>query len=119
MKQIITIPELPPMLNGKDGLKRMHWAKYTDVRDKWVWLIRAENPKKHTGVVNIAFTRFSTRAADPDNVAAGFKVIGDALTSLGVIEDDSFEVIESFTVNWKKVSKLKHQRVEIHIEDVI
>lgn len=118
MKQTITIHQLPPMLNGKGGLKRMHWTKYGDVRDKWMWLLRAEKPDKHPGKVKVRFTRYSTRVADPDNVSASFKVIGDGLTALKILKDDSFKVITEFTVMWKKVSKLKYQRVEIEIEDV-
>lgn len=117
MRQTITINELAPMLNGKKGLKRMHWAAYTKVRDKWTWLIRAEKPQKHKGRVIISFTRFSTARPDWDNLYASFKIIGDSLETLGVIKDDSMDVVEKLDANWKKVSKRKYQRTEIRIED--
>ncbi|HSH24978.1 MAG TPA: hypothetical protein VLA13_05515 [Massilibacterium sp.] len=118
MKQSIIINELAPMLNGKNGLKRMHWTKYKKVRDMWTWLIRAEKPQKHSGKVIISFTRFSTAQPDWDNLYASFKVIGDSLETLGIIKDDSMDIVTDLDANWKKVSKRKHQRTEITIEDI-
>src|SRR5690625_6542198 len=95
MKQTIIIDKLAPMLNGKDGLKRMHWAKYRKVRDAWTWLIRSKKPQKHSGRVKISFIRYSTARPDWDNLYASFKVIGDALQNAGVIRDDSMDDIVS------------------------
>ena len=114
MKQQITIFELPPMMNQ---LIRMNRWKYGELRDKWEWLIRAEKPAKHTGRVNIRLTRVSTRTPDPDNVAASFKFIGDALESLGVIADDSFNTIVDLTARWEKADSMDGQGVKIEIED--
>lgn len=114
MKQTITVHELPPMLNGKNGLKRMHWTKYNKIRDSWVWLIRAENPEKHKGIVTISFTRFSTAMPDWDNLYSSFKVLGDSLEKPGIIKDDSPTTVKE----WQKVNKQKYQRVEIEISDV-
>jgi|SRR5690625_95581 len=118
MKQTIIIDKLAPMLNGKDGLKRMHWAKYRKVRDAWTWLIRSKKPQKHSGRVKISFIRYSTARPDWDNLYASFKVIGDALQNAGVIRDDSMDDIVSLDAKWKKESKNKLQRTEIIIKDV-
>src|SRR5690554_3772809 len=118
MRQTIVINELPPMLNGDNGLKRMHWATYRKVRDAWTWLIRSKKPQKHSGRVEIAFIRYSTARPDWDNLYASFKVVGDALQAAGVIRGDSMDDIVSLDASWKRASKRKYQRTKIIIEDV-
>lgn len=116
MEQTFFIPELPPMLNGKGGLQQMHWSKYQKIKKAWVWLIKAQKPKKHSGQVRITFTRHSSMVADPDNVAASFKVVGDALVANRIIEDDSFKFIVEFVVRWQKSAR-KDQGISVKIED--
>lgn len=116
--QRIFINKLPPMLNGSNGLQQMHWAKYQKVKKKWSTYIWLEKPRKHLGKVNIRFTRISTATPDPDNVAASAKVVFDGLVDNGVIEDDSFDVIQDFDVRWKKADSMREQGVLIEIEDV-
>lgn len=118
MRQEFFINELPPMLNGSNGLQRLHWAQYQKLKESWVWLVRQQNPKTHEGRVNVRMTRVSTNTPDPDNVSAGFKVIGDALEDLGIIEDDSFNTINDFRVNWQKADSRKAQGVRIEIESL-
>jgi hypothetical protein len=116
--QTIFIDELPPMLNGENGLQRMHWTQYRKVKETWVALVAAENPDRHEGQVNVRFTRKSVQTPDPDNVSAGFKVVGDALVANDVIEDDSFNVIKNFDVRWEKSDTYRAQGVRIEIESV-
>lgn len=116
--QTIFVDQLPPGLNGDTGLMRMHWTKYQKLRDTWVTLIRAENPERHEGRVNITYTRKSVRMMDPDNVSASFKPIGDALEKLGVIEDDSFKTIKKFDVRWEKANSYMAQGIRIEITNV-
>ena len=118
MNQKITIHDLPPGLNGKGGLKRMHHHQYAKIRDSWHYKILAEKPRKHKDGVRVVYTRHSVRRMDLDNVGASFKVVGDALESTGVIKDDSPEILTELVLRSKKVSKRKQQRIEIEIEDV-
>lgn len=114
MTEIIVIHELPPMLNGSNGLKRMHWANYRKVRDRWVWLVRSATKSKYATPVHITFTRHSMRQPDWDNLYASFKVIGDALKLAGVLQDDTMDNILTLTAYWEK-SKKADQRTTIEI----
>lgn len=118
MKQTIFISELPPGLNGSDGLQQIHWAKYQALKKDWVWFVRAENPDKHEGRVSIHYTRVSVRMMDFDNIAASFKVVGDALEANDIIKDDSPRTISRFEVRWEKADSRKAQGVRVEIEDV-
>lgn len=118
MRQEIIIRELPPGLNGSNGLKNMHHFKYSEQKKKWVWLIRATNPKKHKGKVKVRFTRVSTRMMDFDNIGASFKFVGDALEKNKVIQDDSPKFLTELSLHWQKAESQKQQYVKIEIEDV-
>ena len=98
----IEIPEVAPMLNGKDGLMRMHWTKRRKLQEKWAALISSVTNTKLKGRVSITYTRSSVTAPDWDNLCASFKTIGDALVKNGVIEDDNPHVVVEFTPKWQK-----------------
>lgn len=116
MKQTIVVNDLPPMLNGKNGLKRMHWTRYQDVRDKWVYYMLQAKPHRHQGQVAIHFIRYSTARPDWDNLYASFKVIGDSLVISKTIVEDNPGVVVKLTAEWEKCRR-KDQRTEIIIED--
>jgi len=118
MKQTIIVNELPPGLNGSNGLKNMHYHQYSKEKKKWVWLVREQNPKKHNGKVCVRFTRVSTRKMDMDNIGASFKFIGDALEKCGAIIDDSPNFLTELIIGWEKANSQKEQHVRIEIEDV-
>ena len=117
MNQIIIIDELPPGLNGSDGLKNMHYHKYSKEKKKWVWLIRSQNPQKHKGQVRVRFTRVSTRMMDFDNIGASFKFVGDALEKNKVIVNDSPEYLIELSLHWEKAESRKDQHIKIEITD--
>jgi hypothetical protein len=114
-EQTIFIHRLPPMLND---LMRMHWTQYCEVRDEWKLHIAALNPKRHTDKVSVEFIRHSTAEPDLDNAQAGFKVIGDAFVSLGIIEDDRASILTELKTQWKKCETRNQQGVEIIIKDI-
>jgi len=99
---ILEINEVAPMLNGKDGLKRMHYHAYARLRDKWTWLIRSVTNANIKGRVSITYTRSSVRAPDWDNLCASFKPIGDALVANKVIKDDNPGIVVEFIPKWRK-----------------
>lgn len=115
MKQTIIVNETSPGLNE---WQRMHYRNRMKVKEQWQWLIKAEKPDKHDGAVGITYTRVSTQPMDPDNNAASFKPIADALVKCGVIEDDSPDIVQSLTVQWQKAESQKQQRSIIEISDV-
>ena len=114
---VIEINEVPPMLNGKGGLKRMHFSEYTKLRNKWHWLIRSQSPEKFKGKVIVTYTRSSVVAPDWDNLYASFKPIGDALVSNGVISDDNPKVIIELRGRWRKAKNNKDLKTIIEIND--
>lgn len=118
MKQTIIINELPPGLNGSNGLKNMHHFKYSKEKKRWVWLVKEQNPKKHSGKVKVKFTRVSVRMMDYDNVGASFKFVGDALERCGVIIDDSPQYLTELILGWEKANSRKEQHIKIDIEDI-
>jgi len=115
----IIVNELPPGLNGPRGLKRMHWAAYCQVRDRWAHLIREQSPPdiSFQGPVIITYTSCSTRLMDWDNCCASFKVIGDALVSAGIIPDDNPQIIQFFIPHQAKVKK-GEEKVIIEIQQI-
>jgi Holliday junction resolvase RusA-like endonuclease len=118
MVQEIEIDQLPPSLNGKNGLLNLHWAKYQKIKKDWIWLVAFAKPEKHSGKVCITFTRKSTAPMDFDNIGASFKVVGDALEKNGIIKDDSPRTVTELLLRWEKASKRNEQGILIKIEDV-
>ncbi len=86
----------PPGLNK---MLRMHWAK----RKKLYEAIKLELALNYPVLpqfdcpVEIVYTRYYARQAmDWDNAGSSFKLLGDALVELGVIEDDNPRVVVRF-----------------------
>ena len=52
---------------------------------------------------------------DWDNAAGSFKLIGDALVTLGIIIDDNPNVVINFQVKQQKVKKRDEQGYEVLI----
>jgi hypothetical protein len=103
MKSItIEIPRVAPGLNGSKGLKNMHFQAYRKLRDSWAFEIRSLTNAKFKGRVSIDYTRSSVVPMDWDNLSASFKVIGDALVSNNIIEDDNPTIVVEFRPHWRK-----------------
>ena len=111
----IEIPEVAPMLNGKDGLMRMHWTKRRKLQEKWAVLISSVTNAKLKGRVSITYTRSSVTAPDWDNLCASFKTIGDALVKNGVIEDDNPQVVVEFIPRWRKAKNNNDLKTKVLI----
>lgn len=117
-KQVkIVIPEVVPMLNGKDGLIREHWGAAKKRKNRYWAYIRSQTSERFTGRVSIDFTRYGTREPDWDNLCASFKHLGDSLVDAKVITDDKPSVIAEFRPHFVKC-KQKEQRTEIIIKKV-
>lgn len=110
----LTIQGKVPLLNE---MLRQHWSKRKKLKEKYHLEILSQNPRKFKGKVNVSLTRYSSRVPDPDGVAGSAKMILDAIVDAGIIEDDNMNIVESFTVNWKKC-KRKERRTEIEINEI-
>lgn len=108
----------PPSLNGPGGLMRMHWTKKEELQQLWVFLLMEAMTPEERGMFkrrrfkrcNVIYTRYTTHhiGLDWDNMASSFKLVGDGLNQLNVVEDDNPKVIENF---WpKQVWGLKRVR---------
>lgn len=86
-----------------------HWA-YAKKRDEVCALVKQAWDKTGNQTfrepVNVWYIRRSCPyLMDWDNLAASFKLVGDSLHHLGIIEDDSPEFITSLRVGQTRVSK--------------
>lgn len=116
----LAIPRVAPSLNT---LLNWHWATRKKEKEIWIKEIQYAMSQQPAFIprkplikrCKIAFTRYSVRQLDRDNLAGSFKVIGDALKRAGVIEDDSPEHVIELVANQGKVRRFKDQRTEIII----
>lgn len=109
-----------PGMNGKDGLLREHWSKRKKRKDmiKRELLAQVVGQPKFKDKVRVQFTNYcSSHPMDWDNFCASFKLIGDSLTDLRIIKDDSPLIIVEFLPKQVK-SERKDERIEILIEEV-
>jgi len=112
VKVVFRPPDLPPTLNGKKGLLRLHWTKREKIKQKFMWLIKMKKIPKLPGKVTLVMYNYATHLMDWDNLAGRLKIVGDAMVGLGLLEDDSPELIIDFDMKQEKVHKLKDVRIE-------
>ena len=116
---ILEIPELPKLTNamGKSSI----WYTHNE-RNKWRKLVGYKlmeisgKPAEPFKKARLTLTRFSSREADWDGLAASWKYPVDALVYNGVIIDDKPSVIEVKCL-WEKCSP-KLGKVKIEIEEI-
>jgi len=90
----IWVPEYhAPGNNGRGGLRRMHRWAYAKARKRAVEHLLVAGAIRHqfgTAEVRCRYTRKrrSGPEMDDDNLASSFKLIGDALETLEVVDDD-------------------------------
>jgi len=111
-------PDLPPTLNGKKGLLRMHWSDRKKLKEKYMWLIREQKIPKFKPRVVVEVTNYAIRLMDWDNLAGRFKIIGDALVGLKLLKDDNPDVVVNFTMVQYRVHKKAEVRIEFRIIEV-
>lgn len=64
---------------------------------------------------HVRFTAFTTRPADPDNIAGGSKFLLDSIKKLGLIPDDNAYCIE-LEVRQRKVDHQTEEKTLVEIE---
>tara|TARA_R100001594_G_scaffold143374_1_gene191256 strand:- start:149 stop:451 length:303 start_codon:yes stop_codon:yes gene_type:complete len=84
----------------------MHWAVRKKLQNNLADELSAEYPTDLIdGPVEVHYTRKSIRLMDWDNAAGSFKLVGDALVNIGILEDDNPKVIKEFYVKQERVPK--------------
>ena len=100
------------ILHGLPSLQRQVWSHWTKVRrerDQWRDLIAVvtarQRPAKPLQKADVFFTRFSSAEPDYTNMVASYKPIEDALVKLGILRDDSPQVIVSREYAWERAPR--------------
>ena len=80
MTWTLTIAEVPPSGNL---IKRMHWARYAKLLERWWWLVRTargmDDVPTASGKRKLTITRHGVRPLDRDNLYASMKPVIDVL----------------------------------------
>lgn len=115
----------PPSLNGNDGLIRMHWRKYSEVRDEWetrIWYSLSPEQRQffqnyHFIRCTITYTRRTIHRTGLDwvNLAASIKIPEDALVRCGILADDNPEIVGYELPQQIHVRQRKQQGIHLHI----
>lgn len=100
-------------------LLREHFTKRTKRKETLMWLIKQQKPNSYKGKVTIEYTRCAKQLQDWDNHCASFKVIGDALVSLGIIVDDNPKIVHRFIPQQEKVKKDDDVKIIVVIKQYV
>lgn len=110
----LTVPLVPPPMNGPKGILRMHWAKRQRVQAEWCeWLTAGMNEAEHNGQGRLVreirrrvlagernrveIEIYHSRKDDHDNLYGRAKLILDAMKykkGAGIIWDDDEKHLE-------------------------
>ena len=116
---VLEFEEIPPSLNGKSGLLRMHWTKRGQVQQSWansVQLLIAQIPEfEPLTSCLILYTVSGVRWRDYDNLAASFKLLGDALVNAKVMVDDSSAIVKLFFPIYRHVGHWNEESARVEI----
>lgn len=107
--------EVPPGLNGKDGLLRIHWTERQALMFYWRMLVGVALPERFSTInfpVVVRATRYGRHPMDWDNFGASLKPILDALVHWEIIADDSPAHVARLELSQAK-SKEKSLTVEL------
>jgi len=112
----LVLDELPPGLNGTEGLIREHFSARKKRKDRYFIKIRSQTLNRHKGPVKITYIRYCNRFMDWDNASASVKLPMDCLKDAKIIIDDSPKIVVEFSTKQVLVDR-KSQKIEIIIED--
>jgi len=114
MKTIIQFrpPDLPPSLNGSDGLMRLHWAARRKVKDKFIYLLKMKGLQKIKTPTKLTIHNYCVHQMDWDNLASRAKIVGDTLVSCRYLPDDNPDVIVEFEMKQIKVKRIDDVRID-------
>jgi len=110
----ITISGVMPGLNS---LLREHFMVRKRRKEDLVSRLTALSPPSIAGTVSVEFAGYCSKLSDWENFCCKFKILGDALVDMKVIEGDSPDTIIKFTPTQFKC-KRKEQRAEVLIQKI-
>lgn len=114
----ITLVGTLPGLNGSEGLIREHFmARKKRKNSLKTRLFLICTRIKFTGQVEVILKGYSSILSDWENFSAKFKLLGDVLVDLGIIEGDSPKTIIKFIPEQEKCQR-KNARMEITIKQI-
>ena len=123
----VTMPLPPPALRGNS---RVHWSEKHRVNKAYMelaWVtLREEIVRLSTvlvpfswPVVAIIYTGYySSKPLDHDGLIIGMKPFMDALVKLGVITDDSPQIVRQLTALYGGQDERGMERVEVEIREI-
>ena len=111
----ISFPFATPSLNTT---KSEHWKKKTIRRKRYESYIFAANLTPHMGRVRLEVYRHSTRTLDYDNFFGGGKDLVDAFKNLGIIKDDTTDIIAESHYEQVRVLKREQAMTVVRIIDL-
>lgn len=81
---------------GLNRLLRLHWRVRGRMQDELELILRSAGPTPcFKGPVLVTYTRSYYRVPmDDDNLSGSFKLIGDALVALKIVEDDKPKILK-------------------------
>jgi hypothetical protein len=118
----LVFDELPPGLNGRKGLLRMHWTARQQLNQKWHWLVldaylraavRPEFDPQHP--CEVVAVRYDTRLMDWDNFGASLKPVFDGMVGCGLLYDDGPGVVRSLTLRQVHVTHRNGAKLVVRV----
>ncbi len=118
----LVLPEATPSLNV---WQRMHWAVRKREQHKWAMIVYgalliagwSRISARAFGKRRLTIERFGVRALDPDNACGGAKPVIDELRHLGLLLDDTPEMVELVVRSGKK-KRGEDPHTRITLEDL-
>lgn len=115
----IQLDHLPTSLNKT---LRSHYFKKSREMNAWAILIGSEvsgkKPKAPLSKASISITRHSYRSLDFDGLVGSLKPVVDALVTVGILKDDSWNVLGAWKVDQAFRPKAKGPLLEIYLEEI-
>lgn len=119
MTQQLIIPHELPDLNTTIAESKRHWSRYSKLKREYTDLVAALARRKlrpvFSGRVHLEFVWYCrNRRKDPDNICSAKKFVIDGLVSAGILQDDGWKQVSSFSDTFE-IDKV-NPRVEIVID---
>ena len=111
---------LAPSLNGSNGLIRMHYHRYAQIKETWIWSIKEESRNRKAPIpCRIELLRmYAVLPLDLDNLYASCKIPLDALRSARVIPEDDPSCVAGLYCRQEKVAKKSQQGTLILLSEI-
>lgn len=118
MSQVLIIHGTLPSLNQVISAAKDHRSRYAKLKREATHLValecRAQKLRPVASCVRVACTWYAKdKRTDPDNLASAKKMILDGMTKAGVLPDDSWRWIRSFSDDFEVDAA--HPRVEVRL----